>query len=43
MTGNWLVKGMIDSEGNMNYSPEIDTVTKLLNDNLHLDVDEHVN
>jgi hypothetical protein len=33
-TGNWLVKGGIDENGKMNYSSEIDNVTKLLNENL---------
>lgn len=37
MTGTWLVKGSIDPDGKMNYSPEIDRITQLLNDNLHLD------
>ena len=37
MTGNWLVKGAIESNGQMNYSPEIDRITKLLNSSLHLD------
>lgn len=35
-TGNWLVKGSVDKNGNMNYHPKIDAVTKLLNDNLKL-------
>jgi hypothetical protein len=34
-TGNWLVKGSINKKtGEMSYSPSIDRVTKLLNDNL---------
>ena len=34
-TGAWLVKGGIDkATGKMNYSPEIDKVTTLLNENL---------
>lgn len=34
-TGAWLVKGGIDKgTGKMSYSPEIDKVTKLLNENL---------
>lgn len=34
-TGSWLVKGGIDkSTGKMEYSPEIDKVTTLLNENL---------
>lgn len=34
-TGNWLVKGGIDkATGKMSYSPEIDRVEKLLNENL---------
>jgi len=34
-TGSWLVKGGIDkSTGKMGYSPEIDKVTTLLNENL---------
>jgi hypothetical protein len=34
-TGPWLVKGSVDKNtGEMSYSPEIDNVTKLLNENL---------
>ena len=34
-TGDWLVKGSVDkTTGKMNYSPEIDRVTTLLNENL---------
>lgn len=34
--GNWLVKGSVESDGKMSYSPEIDRITKILNDNLDI-------
>jgi len=33
---NWLVKGRVGKGGEMDYSPEIDRVTKLLNENLQI-------
>jgi len=39
-TGNWLVKGAVDkATGAMSYSPKIDEVGKLLNDNFKLPLD----
>jgi len=35
---NWLVKGRVGKAGEMEYSSEIDKVTKLLNDNLKIPV-----
>lgn len=38
-TGNWLIKGGIDENGKMSYSPEIDRITELLNKDFKIPTD----